>query len=260
MLPSNWKMPVDNFAGDGYHFNLTHRSSLIAQAKANRRPSSQIGLQVGGGHNVDVANGHGVITNWIETEEQERRQIEGLGTGPRLAEYQKEIMPELEQRLGSRARRMTQLIGSVFPNLLVHRATSIRVMNPRGPLKTEAWTFHLAENDAPEEINRLSRQNAQFTFGVSGIFEQDDMDNFYQCTLSGLSPMGRKVPSLVVMGLGHETTHYALPGKVAGTNPNEVPQRALYARWQEFMNASSWKQISVAPQTAKYEGTATFKG
>jgi len=62
------------------------------------------------------------------------------------------------------------------------------------------------------------------------------------------------------MGLGHETTHYVLPGKVGGRRLNEVPQRALYTRWQEFMNATSWKEISIAPQIAKYEGTATFKG
>ena len=72
--------------------------------------------------------------------------------------------------------------------------------------------------------------------------------------------MGKKVMSYVSMGLGHETTHDALPGKVAGRKVNEVPQRAFYARWQEFMNASSWKEVSIAPQTAKYEGTATFKG
>ena len=133
-------------------------------------------------------------------------------------------------------------------------------MNPRGPLKTEAWTFHLAENDAPEDVHRLSRRNGQFSFGIGGIFEQDDMDNFNQCTRSGLSPMARRVPSYLVMGMGRETTHYALPGKVAGARVNEVPQQALYTRWQEFMNASSWKEISIAPQTAKYEGTATMKG
>ena len=257
IMPTNWKMPVDNFAGDGYHFTLTHRSALIAQAKASRRPSREINFyEENGGHNVDVGNGHGVITNWAETEEQERRQT----PNPRLVEYENEIMPELERRLGSRGRRMHVLIGSVFPNLSLHQATSIRIMNPRGPLKTEAWTFHLAENDAPEDVHRLTRRNGQFSFGIGGIFEQDDMDNFNQCTLSGLSPMGKKVLSQVVMGMGHETTHDALPGKVAGRKVNEVPQRGLYARWQEFMNAKSWKEISIAPQTAKYEGMATFKG
>ena len=259
IMPTNWKMPVDNFAGDGYHFFLTHRSALIAQAKAGKRPN-QASFEDNGGHNVDVGNGHGVITNWSETDQQEQRRAQNQALQPRLIQYENDIMPELERRLGSRARRMNQLIGSVFPNMSVHPSTSIRLMNPRGPLKTEAWTFHLAENDAPEDVHRLTRRSGQLAFGIGGIFEQDDMDNFNQCTLSGLSPMGKKVPSYVIMGLGHETTHPALPGKVAGRRTNEVPQRALYARWQDFMNASSWKEISVAPQTAKYEGTATFKG
>ena len=259
MLPSNWKMPIDNFAGDGYHFNLTHRSSLIAQAKVAGRPSQINLFEENGGHNVGV-NGHGVITSWVETEEQEQRRTQNLLRHPRVDQYEKEIMPELERRLGSRARKMTGLVGAVFPNLALHPSTSIRLHNPRGPLKTEIWTFHLAENDAPEEVHRFSRRSAQFSFGISGIFEQDDMDNFNQCTRSGLSFIGRQVPSYLAMGMGHETTHYALPGTVAGRRVNEVPQRAIYNRWQEFMNAKSWADIHIDSPTAKYEGTATFKG
>jgi hypothetical protein len=43
-------------------------------------------------------------------------------------------------------------------------------------------------------------------------------------------------------------------------NLSEINQRSYYTRWEEFMNARSWKDISIDPITAKFEGTATFKG
>ena len=261
VMPTNWKMPIDNFAGDGYHLMITHRSARIAQAKASGRSVDQSeAFEENGGYNVDTGNGHGLITSWVETEEQDQRRTRNQFRNPELVQYQNEIMPELERRLGSRSRNMSTLVGSIFPNLSVHPSTSIRMLNPRGPLKTEIWTFHLAENDAPEEVHRLARRNAQRSFGISGILEVDDMDNFNQCTRSGLSLMGRRVLSQLGMGLGYETTHYAIPGKVGGRRVNEVPQRAIYTRWQEFMNAKSWADIHIDPPTATYEGTATFKG
>ena len=122
------------------------------------------------------------------------------------------------------------------------------------------WTFTLMEKGTPKEVQTSIRRRAQFTFGPSGILEQDDMSNFAQCTQSGLSLMGKRHPQVLSMGLGHETKHDTMPGTIAGKWINEVPQRALYARWQEFMDAESWKDISIAPRTGKYEGTATFGG
>ena len=64
----------------------------------------------------------------------------------------------------------------------------------------------------------------------------------------------------VRMGLGREQPDDALPGLVNPNNMSETTQRGLYNGWQQFMNAESWKDIPVAPHTATYEGTATFKG
>ena len=261
IMLSNWKMPVDNFCGDEYHLLITHRAAQSAMLKAKgRRFDATSYFEENGGYTVNVGNGHGIITSWPENEEKAKRMSQNFVPDPRLGQYRQEIMPELERRIGSRASRMGLLVGSIFPNLSVHPGTAIRLLNPRGPLKTEIWTFHLTENDAPEDIHRINRRNAQLTFGISGILEQDDMDNFNQCTQAGLSPMARRSLQYLAMGIGHETTHPAFPGSVGGAHVNEGTQRGLYTRWQEFMNAKSWKEISIAPQTAKYEGTATFKG
>jgi hypothetical protein len=41
---------------------------------------------------------------------------------------------------------------------------------------------------------------------------------------------------------------------------SENNQRNFYLRWQEFMNAESWNEITLDPITARYEGTATARG
>ena len=261
LMPSNWKMPVDNFAGDGYHLLTTHRAAQTVLAKAaGRTLDNSRYFESNDGHNLDPGNGHGVITGWSDDEESYWRTFSTRTSDPRLVEYQHEIMPELQRRVGNRAMGLGPLIGSVFPNTSFHPATSLRLLHPRGPLQTEIWTFHIQERDAPEDVRRLTRRRAQVTFGISGMLEQDDMDNFRQCTQSGLSPRGRKIMQTLSMGLGHETTHHTLPGVVAGARVNEVPQRALYRRWQEFMNAEGWDDISITPQTATYEGTSKFNG
>jgi hypothetical protein len=40
---------------------------------------------------------------------------------------------------------------------------------------------------------------------------------------------------------------------------SEHNQRRFYLRWQEFMNAERWAEISLDPLTARFEGTASMR-
>jgi phenylpropionate dioxygenase-like ring-hydroxylating dioxygenase large terminal subunit len=259
IMPSNWKFPTDNFAGDTYHIPYTHLAAMSTMMKAAGAPGFDVAAywDTPGGYSVAAGNGHGLMTNWSDED-----TVPGnvLNASPRQQQYNEQVQPELERRLGLRATRMGMFIGSAFPNVSFHPATAVRICHPRGPLETEIWTFILQDRDAPDDIKQLGRRSAQLTFGVSGMFEVDDMNNFKQCTESGLSIIGRKHPQVLSLGLGHERALDSLPGTVAGKWINEVPQRSLYARWQEFMDAQSWKDISLAPHTAPYEGAAPFSG
>ena len=82
------------------------------------------------------------------------------------------------------------------------------------------------------------------TFGPSGNFEQDDMNNFMQCTKAGNSRIGVKVPLNFQMGLGRERVDEEIPGAV-GSPMSDSNQRAFYARWAEMMDAPGWSQINV---------------
>ena len=62
------------------------------------------------------------------------------------------------------------------------------------------------------------------------------------------------------MGVGHETNADPdFPGLVSERYISENNQRNFYRRWQEFMNAESWKDVPIEPITAKFEGTATMQ-
>ena len=263
-IPNNWKMSADNFAGDNYHIAITHRSATIARAKARGQtaPATMTSFATAAnGFCVDPGNGHGMSGRWPNPQQGPNQAF----TDPKLGEYRQAILPEMERRLGAfRVNGFTPTVSTIFPNMsFLFGNGTVRMWHPRGPYHTEIWSFMIEDKTAPQEIRDLQRTSSMRIFGVSGIFEQDDMDNWNQCTTAGKSLMARKVAQYVAMGLGHEEVegHEELAGHLFVSNHiSELNQRNLYARWQEFMQAESWRDVSTAPRTAKYEGTATFKG
>ena len=262
VIPTNWKMPADNFAGDNYHVNITHRSATIAQAKVRGQTA---GAAAGGAqaqafnqgtYGVGV-NGHATSGRFVEVGQQAPQ----ISSGSVLRQYRQEIQAEMEERLGPTQVRFSPIVGTIFPNFsFLLAADTVRVWHPRGPLSTEVWSFVAVDKDAPEEIKRTTRLDSISRFGTSGMFEQDDMDNWNACVAASKSLMARRVPQHMGMGLGHEIKHAVMPGTVEPGSSNEVVQRAFYARWEEFMTTTSWKELPIEPRSANYEGTATFKG
>ena len=261
ILPTNWKNPADNFSGDNYHPAITHRSATIAKAKMfGVQPASneERWKNLGNGVGVNPGNGHG-LSIILETEFS-RRQLSSA-MPPRVQEWLREVNPDIERRLGTLRSQVRFLVGTIFPNNSYHTGSSlIRIWHPRGPDKTEIWGFIAVDKAAPDDVKALMRQNSQATFGISGVFEQDDMDNWRQCTESGKSLTARRYMQDLSMGVGRAKPHDQLPGSMSHIGVSEETQRTLYRRWGEFMGAEGWQDIPVAPRTATYEGTATFKG
>jgi ethylbenzene dioxygenase alpha subunit len=172
-------------------------------------------------------------------------------------EHHDATMSEVERRLGAlRARRVQLGNHSIFPNGIL----GLRLALPRGPLKTEFWHFVLVERDAPEEIKQALRIGSQANNGAAGMFEQDDVDNWRQVTQASASRIGRRHPQELSMGLRHAGTHPDYPGLVSERYISENNQRLFYRRWEEFMNAASWADISLDPITARFDGTAPLHG
>ncbi|MBM3940477.1 MAG: hypothetical protein FJ318_06245 [SAR202 cluster bacterium] len=257
--PVNWKAPVDN-CSDNYHVPVSHASSARVQVKFRGRavgtPSTHAAAFAAPHRHVFV-NGHKIMARirqdgdplWYVGMDADAFKV--------YKEWYLETLPEKERRLGSfRARHVQIANHSIFPNT----ALGFRLALPRGPRMTEFWSFVTYDKNMPAEVvNAIRRGHAQ-NIGVSGLNEQDDIDNWRQVSQSGGYTAARDIPQDLSMGVGHAGPHDRLPGEVAEILISENNQRHFYRRWQEFMNARSWDDIAIRPKTAVYEGTAGMRG
>ena len=255
----NWKNSADNFIGDMYHAPISHRSASLARAAVTGNPAPASGYAAPG-NQVRPGNGHGLHAHVHESLEEMFSLTRNAQQRQESSEYEKSIRPEMEGRLGTVRSLIQNGHYTVFPNMSWLQGGTVRMWHPRGPAMIEVWAFVYMDKAAPERLKHLRRVSSMSSFGPSGSFEQDDSDNWSQSTLAGKSHVARRYKQVISMGLGHETTHPDLPGTVIPRTHGEINQRAMYKRWQEFMNADSWADISTDPLTAKFEGTATSKG
>jgi phenylpropionate dioxygenase-like ring-hydroxylating dioxygenase large terminal subunit len=232
IVPCNWKFPAENFGGDGYHVQWTHLSAIKSGFAGDFRLRS-----TGGGTMVSPGNGHCIIT---------------LGPGEvaeppeaDLLAYEKETRPEVERRLGDRIRVVNPIAGTVFPNLSMLRSTShtFRVWHPRGPDKIEIWSWVFVDKAAPPHVKEAMRLSAIRGFGPSGTFEQDDMDNWQECTQTCRGVVSRRHPLNMQMGLGHERFNEELSAWASDFRISESNHRQFYRRWAQVMAATSWAEL-----------------
>src|SRR5947208_2819394 len=69
----------------------------------------------------------------------------------------------------------------------------------------------------------------------AGTFEQNDMDNWKECTQTCRGVMSRRVPVNNQMGLGHERFDPALGAWTSDYGFSESNHRQFYGRWAELM-------------------------
>ena len=258
--PVNWKTPVDN-CSDNYHVPVTHLSSMLAQEKVQGRGRVTQERQLSNSNfNHMFVNGHALTTQELGDEDEDSpRYFHGVTQDnvQQFRDWQREALEHVEERLGGyRARKLNLTNHSLFPNGVL----GLRLALPRGPLMTEFWHFVVYEADAPEVIATALRTGHGNNNGAAGLFEQDDIDNWRQVSLSAVSPIARKHAQNLSMGVGRVNHGSKLPGEVSERYISENNQRNFYRRWEEFMNAESWADIPLDPITAKFEGTATIHG
>jgi phenylpropionate dioxygenase-like ring-hydroxylating dioxygenase large terminal subunit len=232
VMPCNWKFPAENFGGDTYHVGWTHLSAI--------KTAFSVGVtarETTTGAMVAPGNGHVLIC--VGPNDSAEPPI------PELLAYEEEIRPEVEKRLGPRIRRINPIVGTVFPNFSMLRATShtFRVWHPRGPDKTEVWSWAYVDRAAPAEIKEAARLAAVQGFGPSGTFEQDDMDNWQECTRAGRGVVARRSPLNTQMGLGHERFDEELRAWTSDFRVSESNHRRFYRRWADLMATDGWPKV-----------------
>ena len=244
VIDTNWKLPVENVCGDGYHLGWAHAGAMKAVQTMDLS-----GLSVGnssadleGGLSVAGLNGHLALT-----------ALDGV-SGYSFYPDPKPMLAYLEgnrstviDRLGEvRGKQLwgAQMNITIFPNLqLLPGLNWLRVYHPKGPGRIEQWTWAMVENDMPDEMQSAILDNQCLTFGLAGLFDNDDGDNLIACTEMSSGWRTSQMDLYTNMALGRSGPREGFPGDIAAGLVSEHNQRYFYRRWQELLEAPDWSQV-----------------
>jgi phenylpropionate dioxygenase-like ring-hydroxylating dioxygenase large terminal subunit len=232
VVPSGWKLPSENFTADAYHTATAH--SFLARLNLVQ------GVDFGrDGYHVDPGHGHGLGVG-VHTDDESYFP-------PELQEeYAANLDPEQLALLG----RVKNLHGNVFPNLsflipnfieIGGRRVSgmmLRMWQPAGPDRLQVWSWHLVEKNAPEWWKTLGKQMYVQTFGSSGMFDQDDTENWEAQTRNSNSALRRNEEIYLhyAMGIDAEPlTDFPGPGSVYDGKFSEAAGRTYYRTWLDHL-------------------------
>jgi len=260
-IKANWKIGAENFAGDMYHTPQTHTSvveiGLFREPKAEKRKD---------GCTYWAGNGGGTTYKLPPGTLEEKLRY--VGYPDVMIEKMKQGWSHEQLDVIGRDGFMISA-ASVFPNLsLVHNwprvgdsddvlpFISIRTWQPVGPDETEVLSWFAVDAEAPEEFKALSYKAYLMCFGSTGMFEQDDVENWVSLTSTAAGSMARRLllnsrmglledGSNVVPALGPE--QFSGPGE-AYVGYGEYNQRHLLNRWADHLErpAATVAQVEVS--------------
>jgi phenylpropionate dioxygenase-like ring-hydroxylating dioxygenase large terminal subunit len=232
ILPAGWKQPSENFCADAYHTATAH--SFLA------RLGLVTGVDFGrDGYHVDPGGGHGLGVG-VHFDEESYFPAE------LREEYAANLAPEQLALL----ERVKNLHGNVFPNLsflipnfivVDGRRVSgmmLRQWQPIGPDKVKVWSWHLVERSAPGWWKRLGQRMYVQTFGMSGMFDQDDTENWEAQTRNSNSALWRHEEVMLhyAMGISAEPLpDFPGPGNVYDGKFSEAAGRTFYRTWLDMI-------------------------
>jgi phthalate 3,4-dioxygenase subunit alpha len=203
---ANWKIGAENFAGDSYHTPHTHASvvdiGLFREPKASKRKEGALYLA-----------GPGAGTTYKLPPGDLASRLGYVG-------YPDEMIPVMVSTWSDAQRALVADDGfmvsaaTLFPNLsFVHnwpqideRGTvapfiSVRQWQPVSERETEVLSWFAVDAAAPERFKRDSYQAYLMCFGSSGMFEQDDVENWVSITDMAGGSMAHRLNLNSRMGL-----------------------------------------------------------
>jgi phenylpropionate dioxygenase-like ring-hydroxylating dioxygenase large terminal subunit len=228
-MASNWKLPAENFIGDSYHTMHTHASipklGLVRSARFAKD-----------GYHIYAGKGHGIGIG-MPTEEP-------IFPTEVLDIFKRTLEPEKFEIL----RQVRNVNATVFPNLSflissmrikeqLASHTTMRVWCPQGPSKIVIYSWCLVEKDAPDWWKDVTRRAYILSFGPSGMFEQDDSENWTDITRNSRSgPLARSIVFPYVQGMEKKRIEgFVGPGEVYESKFSEANARHFYGWWRDLL-------------------------
>lgn len=245
-IDADWKIAAENFSGDSYHTPHTHRSivdiGMFGEPKANKRKQGALYFaDVGGGTTYKLPPGD---------------FADGMGH----VGYPDEMIARAERAWTAQQRALVGDAGfmvsaaTLMPNLsLVHNwpqvdqdglvvpFISLRLWQPLGPGRCEVNSWFVVDRQAPQWFKDASYKAYLMSFGSSGMFEQDDVENWTSITHVAGGRMARSLRLQNHMGLdAHDKplreplADWPGPGQ-AFQGFGEYNQRALLDLWRRYL-------------------------
>lgn len=243
-VKANWKIGAENFCGDSYHTPHTHASvveiRLFGEPKPNKRKEGVLwlaGPAAGTTYKLPPGGDYGSGMAYV-------------GYPPSVAASAAAQWSPAQQALVGTSGFMPSAT-TLFPNLsFVHNwpevaegrvapFVSLRLWQPVGPGETEVLSWFAVAADAPDDFKHDSYRAYLMCFGSSGMFEQDDVENWVSITTTAGGRMARRLLLNSRMGLRHDGSavndvyaDWAGPG-LARQGYGEANQRHWLGLWAD---------------------------
>jgi phthalate 3,4-dioxygenase subunit alpha len=247
-IKANWKIGAENFSGDMYHTPQTHASvveiGLFREPKAEKRKD---------GATYWAHRGGGTTYKLPPGTFEERMRYVGY-TDDMIDRIKTVWTAEQQQVVGDDGFMISA--ATCFPNLsFVHNwpkvedgddvlpFISIRMWQPISENETEVYSWFAVDSAAPEEYKKNSYKAYLMCFGSTGMFEQDDVENWVSLTNTAAGSMARRLLLNSRMGLLEDDRPVveALPAEqfhgpgMARVGYSEHNQRALLRLWADHL-------------------------
>lgn len=241
-IQSNWKIAAENFAGDSYHTPHTHASiveiGLFREPRASKRKEG-----------ATYQTGPGGGTSYKLPTAEATQNLAYVGYPAEMIERMQATWTPQQMDLVGAGRFMVSA-STLFPNLsLVHNwpqvnseglivpFISLRLWQPVGPTETEVLSWFVVDSQAPDWFKEASNRAYLLCFGSSGMFEQDDVENWTSITSMSRGYLSRTVLLDSTMGLAAGRAEVPAEWRAPGTAHvgfGEFGQRAFLERWAAY--------------------------
>lgn len=231
-VKANWKLPAEQFTSDIYHFQITHASAMQAYLPDGASPPEDGGIS---GRQARSEEGHGGA---FSSDPMYADMLRMMLVGPEAAAYfsgphRQQAVERLGEYFGGQSMGIHM---NVFPNMAyLPGNNSLRVWHPKGPGEIEVWAWTLVDADAPPSIKEALRLSTLQTFGSSGVFEQDDAENWSEIMRVLDGHISRQTNLHIGLGQDQESDPES---KAPGTTDfvlSEAAARSFYGRWARML-------------------------
>jgi phenylpropionate dioxygenase-like ring-hydroxylating dioxygenase large terminal subunit len=240
VVRGNWKIHTENFAGDGYHLRIAHRTMFELGVMGEQAKEAQ-------GWLVTDPHGHSLRAQFIKDPNVKNvvfgHPQELLDAAMKTADADQQAF-----------RSGTSVIhGALFPNSVLittapthfgsdaHGQTAfyqMRMLNPIDAHSHEVVYFSLVPKAAPEEWKKKSYLFSIRQHGAASFFEADDLENFRRIDAGVSGIAGTDAPFNYELGIGAADgapPPWNGPGRIVSQDLSESNQRNYIRRYLEVM-------------------------